>query len=188
VIDSTLRVQTFDDELNPIGNWTIPSDQPVRPGTGCSTPIVSWWGDIFYFMLGNEVWGYQTTGEQVIKFTTADEILAAVILDGKLLVRHTGRQITEYALADGFNQGGWLRKEVENDGSEDWDLATDAEDNLYIATDAGWLYIYNKRGKFVRSEQFFDYAKNAMRIAVSPDMTTLYITAEDTIHRFELTE
>jgi len=188
VIDSTLRVQTFDEEGNAVGDWTIPSDFRVLSGRGCATPIVTWWGDEFYFLLGKEVWGYKSTGEQVVKFETSDEILAGVILDGRLLVQHEGQEVIEYAIEDGFCQGKWLRKPVEEDGSEDWEMATDADDNLYVATDAGWAYVYNKRGRFVRKVKMFDNPKNAMRIAISPDMLYLYVTAQDTIHRIELAE
>jgi hypothetical protein len=188
VIDSTKRVQTFDEEGNAMGDWVIPSDVEILSGRGCATPIISWWEDHFFFMLGREVWGYQATGEQVIKFETSDDILAGVILDGRLLVRHEGLDVVEYAIEDGFCQGKWLRKPVEDDGSEDWDMATDAEDNLYVATDAGWVYVYNKRGKFDRKIQVFTHPKNAMRIAVSPGMETLYVTAEDTVHRVDLSQ
>jgi len=188
VIDSTKRVQTFDEEGNALGDWVIPSEVQILSGRGCATPIITWWGDHFYFLLGREVWGYQATGEQVIKFETSDEILAGVILDGRLLVRHVGSEVMEYAVEDGFCQGKWLRKPVEDDGSEDWDMATDAEDNLYVATDAGWVYVYNKRGKFDRKIQLFTHPKNAMRIAVSPGMETLYVTAEDTVHRVDLSQ
>ena len=188
VIDATLRVQTFDEEGNPVGDWTIPSDLRVLSGRGCATPIVTWWGDVFYFLLRNEVWGYRPTGEQVVKFEANDEILAGVILDGRLLVRHEGQEVIEYAIEDGFCQGKWLRKPVEADGSEDWEMATDADDNLYVATDAGWVYIYNKRGRFERKVRLFDNPKNAMRLAISPDMVYLYVTAQDTIHRIELSE
>ncbi len=188
VIDSTLRVQTFDEEGAAIGDWVIPSSFGVHPGRGCATPIITWWGDTFYFLLGREVWAYAKTGEQQAKFELADQIQAGVVLDGKLLVRHEGNDVVEYALADGFQQGKWLKKPVDEDGSEDWDMATDADDNLYVATDAGWLYVYNKRGKFQRKMQMFGNPKDRMRIAVSPTMETLYVSAEDEIHRIDLSE
>ena len=188
VIDSTLRVQTFDDEANAQGDFLIPASFSVHPGRGCATPIITWWGDVFYFLLGSEVWGFSPTGDKVVQFDTGETILAGVVLDGKLLVRHEGTEIIEYALEDGFKQGKWLKKPLDNDGSEDWDMATDAEDNLYVATDAGWIYIFNKRGKFVRKLQAFDNPKDRMRIAVSPAMDTLYVTAEDAIHQVELVE
>ncbi len=188
VIDAKKRVQTFNEEGAQIGNFSIPSDAYVGYGRGCGTPIISWWGDDFYFMIDKEVWAFKPTGEQIVKFETSSEILGAVIVDGKLLVRHQNREIIEYAIEDGFRQGSFLRKEVPEDGSEDWDLATDAEDNLYIATDAGWLYIYNKKGKFVRKMQMFANAKDKMRIAVSPLMDYLYVTAGDEIHKVDLSQ
>ena len=188
VIDSTLRVQTFDEEGNAKGDWVIPSSFGVHPGRGCATPIITWWGDVFYFLLGREVWGYSPAGDQQVKFEVADQIQAGVVLDGKLLVRHESNEVIEYALVDGFQQGKWLKKPVDEDGSEDWDMATDADDNLYIATDAGWLYTYNKRGKFLRKLQMFGNPKDRMRIAVSPTMETLYVSAGDEIHRVDLSE
>ncbi len=186
VIDASKRVQTFDEEGNPIGDWVIPSDEYIGYGRGCATPIISWWGDEFFFMIGKEVWVYTAHGQMLRKFALPEEILAGVVADGKLLIRHAERDIVEYAIQDGFRQGSWPRKPIPEDGSEDWDLATDAEDNLYVATDAGVVYIYNKKGKFSRKVEMFANPKNLMRICVSPDMSTLYVTAQDQIHRVDL--
>jgi F5/8 type C domain len=192
VIDATKRVQTFtaneDGGLDPVGNWVIKSAEYIGPGRGCATPIVTWWGDNFYFLIGKEVWGFTSKGEQVVSFKTNDEIIAGVILDGKLLVHHDGDNVMEYAIEDGFKQGSFLKKGVPEDGSEDWDLATDSADNLYVATDAGIVYIYNKRGKFVRQVEMFTNPKNRMRIAIDPTMTTMYVTAQDQIHKVDLAE
>ncbi len=192
VIDTDKRVQTFtpnqDGGLDLVGNWTIKSDEFVGSGRGCATPIVTWWGDNFYFLIGKEVWGFTPKGEQVAQFATKDEIIAGVIVDGKLLVHHEGDNVMEYAIEDGFQQGLFLKKPIPDDGSEDWDMATDAADNLYVATDAGWVYVYNKRGKFLRKVQMFDNPKNRMRVCVDPTMTTMYVTAQDQIHKVDLAE
>lgn len=184
VIDYDKRVQILDPEGKQVATFTIPSDYLVLPGHGTGTPIVSWWDDNFYFMLGDEVWGYSNKGEQLVRFKVEDHILAGVVADGKLLVRTAAsRDLIEYAIQDGFRQGRFNRKPIEEDGSEDWDLATDAEDNVYLVTDVGTLIVWNKKGKLLHKSNVAELGLVRPRIAVSGDV--IYVLSGERIGRLQ---
>jgi hypothetical protein len=77
-------------------------------------------------------------------------------------------------------------KAIPQDGSEDWDLASDGDDNLYIATDAGKIHKYNKRGRFVTTIDAFEEGRELLRVAVNGPI--IYVVARDEIARVEQTE
>lgn len=189
VIDSELRVQTFDPEGKPIAQWQLDTRWRPRSGAGNSTPIITWLEDDFYLIVRDEVFVYTAQGELKTRYNLeGGQVQAGVIAaGGKLLVRHVGtREITEYKPEDGFKQGRWLKKDVPEDGSEDWDMATDEKDGLYVVTDAGKVYHWNKRGKFLGEIPVFDNPKDTPRIAVFD--TIIFISAKDKITRFERQE
>jgi len=182
VIDAELRVQVFGADGKLHSTWTI--DTPWRPeaGTGNGTPIITWLDDNFYFLLGDEVFVYSAKGELKTRYhLEGGGVQCAVIAaGGRLLVRHVGaREIIEYNPADGFRQGRWARKGVPDDGSEDWDMATDEKDNLYVVTDAGKIYKWNKRGRFLKEIPIFENPRDMPRIAVFGP--TIYVAAKDEI-------
>jgi hypothetical protein len=182
VIDAELRVQVFDGEGKTHATWQI--DTPWRPeaGTGNGTPIVTWLGDDFYFLLGDEVFVYGAKGALKKRYhLEGGSVQCAVIAaGGKLLVRHVGeREIIEYNPSDGFRQGRWMKKGVPDDGSEDWDMATDEKDNLYVVTDAGKIYKWNKRGRFIKEIPIFENPRDMPRIAVFG--AVIYVSAKDEI-------
>ena len=184
VVDATMRVQLFDGEGTFKKEWQV--DTPWRPnaGTGNGTPILTWLGDEFYLIVKDEVFIYDAEGTQINRYTLeGGPVQAAVIAaGGKLLVRHVGtRELIEYKPEDGFRQGSWLRKGVPDDGSEDWDLATDEKDNVYVVTDAGNVFKWNKRGKYITKIVAFENPRNMPRIAVFD--TIIYISAKNEIHR-----
>jgi len=184
VVDATLRVQVFDAEGTHKKEWQV--DTPWRPnaGTGNGTPILTWLDDDFYLIVKDEVFIYDAEGTQKNRYTLeGGPVQAGVIAaGGKLLVRHVGsREIVEYKPEDGFRQGAWLRKEVPDDGSEDWDMATDEKDNLYVVTDAGNVFKWNKRAKFITRIEVFENPRNMPRIAVFD--TIIYVSAKNEIHR-----
>jgi len=182
VIDHDKRVQVIDPEAKVVSTFQVPSEYQVLPGHGTSTPIVTWWGDNFYFLLGNEVWGFTHKGQKVVDFKVEDDILAGVVADGKLLVRTAAsRDIVEYAVQDGFRQGRFNKKPIEEDGSEDWDLAVDEDDNVYLLTDTGWLHIWNKKGKALHQSQVSETALTHPRIAVSGSV--VYVLSGEKIGR-----
>lgn len=182
VIDWDKRVQVLDPEGKTLADFQVPSEYLVLPGHGTATPIATWWGDDFYFLLGNEVWGFSQRGEQKVRFTVEEDILAGVIADGKLLVRTAAsRDIVEYAIQDGFRQGRFNKKPIEEDGSEDWDLATDAADNVYLLTDTGSLYVWNKKGKLLHQGQVSQTGLVHPRMAISGDV--IYVLSAEKIGR-----
>ena len=112
VIDSDLRVQTFDPDGKPIAQWQIDTRWRPRAGSGNGTPIITWLDD-YYIIVRDEVWVYNVDGEKKNQYTLeGGEVQAAVIAaKGKLLVRHVGSwDITEYKPKDGFKQGSWIKK------------------------------------------------------------------------------
>ncbi len=184
VIDASKRVQILNGEGKQLATWTIPSEYIVLPNKGTSTPIVTWWGDNFYFLLGKEVWGYKNTGEKVVQFVVEDDILAGVVADGKLLVRTAkNRDILEYAIQDGFRQGRFNKKPIEEDGSEDWDMATDENDNVYLLTDTGTLIKWDKKGKLLHQANVSSQPLAHPRMAVSGDV--VYVVTNDRIGKLE---
>jgi hypothetical protein len=189
VIDADLRVQTFDPDGKPIAQWQLETRWRPRSGAGNATPIITWLDDDFYIIVRDEVWTYTAEGEKKNQYNLeGGKVQAGVIAaKGKLLVRHVGsREITEYKPEDGFKQGRWMKKDVPDDGSEDWDLATDEKDGLYVVTDAGKVYYFNKRGKFLGEIPVFENPKDMPRIAVFD--TLIFVSAKDKITRYEREE
>jgi len=189
VIDADLRVQTFDPDGKPIKQWQLDTRWRPRSGAGNGTPIITWLDDDFYIIVRDEVWVYTAEGEKKNQYNLeGGKVQAAVIAaKGKLLVRHVGsREITEYKPEDGFKQGRWMKQDVPDDGSEDWDMATDEKDGLYVVTDAGKVYHFNKRGKFLGEIPVFENPKDTPRIAVFD--TLIFVSAKDKITRHEREE
>jgi hypothetical protein len=189
VIDADLRVQTFDPEGKPIAQWQLDTRWRPRSGAGNGTPLITWLDDNFYIIVRDEVWVYNAEGEKQNQYNLAGgKVQAAVIAaKGKLLVRHVGsREITEYKPQDGFKQGRWIKQDVPDDGSEDWDMATDEKDGLYVVTDAGKVYHFNKRGKYLGEIPVFENPKDTPRVAVFD--TLIFVSAKDKIVRFEREE
>lgn len=186
VIDAALRVQTFDAEGAPKAQWTIDKDWAPKSGRGSGTPIVTWLGDDFLFIVKDEVLTYSADGELKKRYTLeGGDVQAAVIAaGGKLIVRHTGtKDLIEYKPQDGFRQGTWAKKGVPDDGSEDWDMCTDADDNVYVVTDAGNVHKWNKRGKFLETIEAFENPRDMPRCAVNGPI--IYIVAKNEIARVE---
>lgn len=189
VIDSALRVQTWDAEFVPKAQWTIDKDWKPSSGRGAGTPIITWLDDDFYFIIKDEVFIYTAAGELKTRYVLeGGDVQAAVIAaGGKLLVRHAATtEIIEYKPADGFRQGKFLKGGVPDDGSEDWDMCTDSDDNLYVATDGGNVHIWNKRGKFIETLQPWERARNMPRCAVNGPI--VYVIAKDEIARIQREE
>ena len=190
VVDATLRVRTFDAENKPKAQWRIESSKTPSAGAGVGTPIVTWLGDEFFFIVRDEVFVYNAMGELQRRFTLEGGAVQCGIIaaGGKLLVRHTGeRTITEYKASDGFRQGTWIKKGVPDDGSEDWDMATDEKDSVYVVTDAGLVYVWNKRGKFVRQYTVWENPRDLPRVAVWSNV--IYVSStKNEITRVEMEE
>lgn len=184
VIDAEMRVQVFDEEGAFQAEWILDTPWRPRAGNGNGTPIITWLDDDFYVIVQDEVLVYTATGELKHRYNLEGGVVQAGVIaaGGKLLVRHIGSQeITEYKPEDGFRQGAWLRKPIEDDGSEDWDMATDADDNVYVVTDAGNILKWNKKGKFLRKIRAFENPRNVPRIAVFD--TLIYVSAKGEITR-----
>lgn len=186
VIDAALRVQTFDAEGNAKAQWTIDKDWKPKARRGAGTPIITWLDDDFLFIIKDEVLTYSADGELKKRYTLeGGDVQGAVIsAGGKLIVRHTGtRDLIEYKPQDGFRQGTWAKKGVPEDGSEDWDLCSDGDDNLYVVTDAGSVHKWNKRGKFISTIMAFENPRDMPRCAVNGPI--IYIAAKNEIARVE---
>jgi len=184
VVDSQLRVQTFDEEGKPQKQWQIDTSWRPSPGTGSGTPLLTWMGDDFYALVKDEVFIYSATGELKKRFNLEGGAVqcAVIAAGGRLLVRHVGsRELIEYNPSDGFRQGRWTKKGVPEDGSEDWGLATDEKDNVYVATDAGKVYKWNKRGRFLTDFVAFENPRDMPRIAVFG--AVVYVSGKDQIAR-----
>jgi hypothetical protein len=185
VIDAEMRVQVFDSEKGELKtHWQLETHWRPSAGTGNGTPIITWLEDDFYIIVKDEVFIYTPEGELKARYNLeGGNVQSAVIAaGGKLLVRHVGtREIVEYKPEDGFRQGAWLRKPVEDDGSEDWDMATDEKDNVYVVTDAGNVFKWNKKAKFIEKIQVFENPRDMPRIAVFD--TIIYISAKNQISR-----
>ncbi len=185
VIDADMRMQTFDGEGKPLAQWQVDTKWRPRAGRGVSTPILTWMEDDFYLLVEDEVIIYSSKGEQKKRYhLEGGKVQCAVIAaGGKLLVRHVGEgEIIEYKPEDGFRQGRWTKKGLPDDGSEDWDMATDEDDNVYVITDAGMLYKWNKRGKFREQREFFENARDVPRISVFSPI--VYVSAKNEITRY----
>ena len=186
VIDAALRVQTFDAEGAPKAQWTIDKDWKPQSGRGTGTPIVTWLGDDFLFIIKDEVLTYSAEGELKKRYVLegGDVQTAVIAAGGKLIVRHSGTtDLVEYKPQDGFRQGLWAKKGVPEDGSEDWGLCTDGDDNLYVVTDAGNVHKWNKRGKFLSTIEAFENPRDMPRCAVSGPI--IYVVAKNEIARIE---
>ncbi len=184
VIDASMRVQVFDEEGTFKTHWTVDTHWRPRAGGGNGTPIITWYEDDFYILIKDEVLIYSSEGQLKHRYNLEGGVVQAAVVaaGGKLLVRHTGsRDIVEYKPEDGFRQGSWLRQPVPDDGSEDWDMATDEKDNVYVVTDAGNVFKWNKKARLIEKLQVFENPRNMPRIAVFD--TLIYVSAKDQITR-----
>lgn len=189
VVDATLAVRTFDAEGKPKAQWKVESAWKPSAGAGIGTPVITWKGDDFYVIVRDTVYVYGADGAELKRYTLeGGPVQCGVIAaGGRLLVRHVGEsEIIEYKPEDGFRQGKWIKKDLPDDGSEDWDLATDDDDSVYIVTDAGSVFKYNKRGKFVKRYQVYENSKDVPRVAAWSNV--IYVSAKDTITRVEQEE
>lgn len=189
VVDADLRVRTFNADGTPKAQWELPSVWRPTAGQGVSSPIVTWKGDDFYFIVRDEVFVYTADGAQKASFHLEGGPAQSAVIGagGKLLVRHAGeKSLTEYKAEDGFKLGAWIKKGLPDDGAEDWDLCSDADDSVYIVTDAGFVYKFNKKGKFIKQYQVFENAKDLVRVAAFSNL--ILVSAKDAIARVEQEE
>ena len=186
VIDASLKVRTFDAAGLPKAQWTIDKDAAPASGRGVGTPIITWLGDDFFIVVKDEVFTYSAMGELKKRYTLEGGAAQAAVIaaGGKLIVRHSGsNELIEYKPQDGFRQGVFSKKGVPDDGSEDWDFCTDADDNFYVTTDAGKVHKWNKRAKFLATIDAMANPRDMPRCAVSGPI--IYIVAKDEIARVE---
>lgn len=108
--------------------------------------------------------------------------MAAAVQRRRLLVAYAGDQVVAYTL-EGLKDKVFFTLPREQT-TEDMDLTVDDTGMLIIHTDAGYAYQVDKKGRLVQVQRTFKSPTRRCRIAARGGV--LYVTAQDSIQRFEL--
>ena len=100
-----------------------------------------------YVIMGRDMAAFTMDGEEVLRVVLEDGAPNAVEVAPKnYLMMVYGRDVIRYDL-DGFRYGEVLSREDLGSGYEDMDITVDENRNIWLVTDTGWAYKYDKKLK-----------------------------------------
>jgi len=103
--------------------------------------------DLLYVIMGRDMAAFNMDGEEVVRVVLEDGAPNAVEVAPKnYLMMVYGRDVVRYDL-DGFRFGEVLSREELGTGYEDMDITVDENRNIWLVTDTGWAYKYDKKLK-----------------------------------------
>ncbi|MCB9742692.1 MAG: hypothetical protein H6741_20500 [Alphaproteobacteria bacterium] len=184
VLDTTMRVQVFDDQGRPMIGWPVQSNSQLDPGVGGEgylawIPKKKW---LFVF-LGNEAVAFTLDAQEVARWEIEDGTPNAVEVSkkGKLYLAF-GTDVVRYEV-DGFRFGVIWSTDQLGLGFEDLDITIDEDKRIWIVTDQGWAYKYKNERKLEYAVRFSEVSLIRPRIAVQEDI--LYCVDRDRIIRLD---
>lgn len=184
-VDAMGRVQVFDHEGRGLIGWRMNFRSEVNAGVGGEGYIAYVpKKDRLYVVMGKDLAAFTMDGEEVLR-TVLDEGApnALEVSPKNYLLMVYGRDIVRYDL-DGFRYGEVLSREDLGSGYEDMDITVDENKNIWIVTDTGWAYKYDKKlKKQLLKVQFSDIDLIHPRIGVFENY--IHVVDRDRIIRLD---
>ena len=184
VLDAKNRVQVFDQEGRPVVSWTLSTAKTARPGLGGDGYLVYLpKQEALLAIVQNQARLHTLQSEELAAWTISDGSPGAVDIDpkGNILMGFS-TEVVQYH-ADGFRHGTIISQEQLGRGHEDFDMAFDEKNKLWILTDTGRVIKFKKPGKV-------DFAVDAVmrplkhpRIAVREGM--VFFLSDDRIEQVD---
>lgn len=147
-VDAMGRVQVFDHEGRGLIGWRMDFRSEVNAGVGGEGYIAYVpKKDLLYVVMGKDMAAFTMDGEEVLRVVLDEGAPNAVEVSPKnYLLMVYGRDVVRYDL-DGFRYGEVLSAKDLGTGYEDMDITVDENKNIWIVTDTGWAYKYDKKLK-----------------------------------------
>ncbi|MEC7241370.1 MAG: hypothetical protein VXW32_09030 [Myxococcota bacterium] len=147
-VDALGRVQVFDAEGRGLIGWRLYFRSEVNAGVG-GVGYIAYVPkkERLYVIMGRDMAAFTMDGEEVLRVVLEDGAPNAVEVAPKnYLMMVYGRDVIRYDL-DGFRFGEVLSREQLGSGYEDMDITVDENRNIWLVTDTGWAYKYDKKLK-----------------------------------------
>jgi len=147
-VDALGRVQVFDPEGRGLIGWRMEFRSEVNAGVGGEGYIAYVpKKKRLYVVMGKDMAGFTLDGEEVVRTVLEEGAPNAVEVSPKgYLLMVYGRDVIRYDL-DGFRYGEVLDSADLGSGYEDMDITVDENKNIWLVTDTGWAYKYDKKLK-----------------------------------------
>ena len=184
-VDALGRVQVFDSEGRGLIGWRMEFRSEVNAGVGGEGYIAYVpKKERLYVIMGRDMAAFTMDGEEVLRVVLEDGAPNAVEVAPKnYLMMVYGRDVIRYDL-DGFRFGEVLSREDLGSGYEDMDITVDENRNIWLVTDTGWAYKYDKKlKKQLLKLKLSDVDLIHPRIAVFEDY--VYVVDRDRIIRLD---
>lgn len=183
-LDSTGRVQIFDETGNPTIGWTMRVDGQMQPKVG-GEGYLAWIPSKkqLCVFIADDVATFTLDSEEVARWKVKDGVPNAVEVgtDGKLYMVF-GDKIISYN-PDGFRYGTVGDPKDLGEGFEDVDITVDENGALWALTDTGWLHVFKKPGKLDWSIRITEVPLQHPRLAVYQGIA--FYTDRDAVHRVD---
>ena len=180
VLDAKSRVQVFDAEGRPVVSWTLTTTKPARAGLGGD-------GYLVYLpkrkallaIVQNQARLHSLQSEELAAWTISDGAPRSVEADSKdNVLMGFSTEVIQYH-PEGFRHGTVIPSEQIGRGHEDFDMAFDEKNKLWILTDAGTVIKFKKPGKIDFSVDAVMRPLKHPRIAVREGM--VFFLSDDRI-------
>ena len=147
-LDALGRVQVFDHEGRGLIGWRMEFRSEVNAGVGGEGYIAYVpKKDRLYVVMGKDMAAFSMDGEEVLRTVLEEGAPNALEVSPKnYLLMVYGRDVVRYDL-DGFRYGEVLSRDQLGSGYEDMDITVDENRNIWLVTDTGWAYKYDKKLK-----------------------------------------
>ena len=184
-LDALGRVQVFDAEGRGLIGWRMEHRSEVNAGVGGEGYIAYFpKKKRIYVVMGKDLAAYTLDGEEVVRAVLDEGAPNALEVSPKnYLLLVYGRDVVRYDV-DGSRYGTVLDSKQLGTGYEDMDLTVDEKRNIWIVTDTGWAYKYDKKlKKQLWKVRFSEIDLIHPRIAVFEDY--IYVVDRDRIVRLD---
>jgi hypothetical protein len=184
-VDALGRVQVFDAEGRGLIGWRMEFRSEVNAGVGGEGYIAYVAKkDRLYVVMGKDMAAYTLDGEEVLRTVLDEGAPNALEVSPKhYLLMVYGRDVVRYDL-DGFRFGELLSRKDLGTGYEDMDITVDENKHIWIVTDTGWAYKYDKKlKKQLLKVRFSDIDLIHPRIAVFENY--IHVVDRDRIIRLD---
>jgi hypothetical protein len=184
-LDALGRVQIFDPEGRGLIGWRMEFRSEVNAGVGGEGYITYVpKKKRLYVIMGKDMAAFSLDGEEVMRTVLEEGAPNAVEISPKnYLLMVYGRDVVRYDL-DGFRYGEVLNSSDLGTGYEDMDITVDENKHIWLVTDTGWAFKYDKKlKKQLLKVRFSDIDLIHPRIAVFENY--IYVVDRDRIIRLD---